>query len=81
MTSRAKSSSPRSRVEISLSDKAMMSNTALLAMRKKYMQTELTKVVEWCALRDLNVELQIIPQAIIINGSHQHHGFFDTVFL
>ena len=42
----------------------MMSNTAL-AMRKNFMETELTKGVEWCALRDLNVELQIIPQAII----------------
>ena len=64
MTSRAKSNSPPSRVEISLSNNAMMSNTAL-ATRKNFVETELTKGVEWCALRDLNVELQIIPQAII----------------
>ena len=75
MTSRAKSSSPRSRGEISLSDKAMMSNTALLALTKEYMQTKLIEAVEWCVLRDLNVELKINPEAIITNGKHQHDVF------
>ena len=40
-----------------------------------YMLVDLIEVVEWCALRDLNVEQKIIPQAIISNGSDQHDGF------
>ena len=60
MTSRTKSTSPSACVENSLSDNAAM-NTSSIGMRRQMSKTfTKTKVVEWCALRDLNVESQRI---------------------